>query len=440
MTSEELNKFKRTLVGNRCWKGYKPVKGKRPYSKGSCIRSNGRKADKIASKTRGVDVFVFMKDKFAGTEAEDDIDKISRKNKGRDIGGGTDMRSGLREKQYYFRSNGDATRFIKMVKKLGVMKGYRASYADSANEYPYKSQPLRLNPARCFDVTSTDWEGKESTLVFEKNLKPVCMGQKVRKYIVTGGRAPHKPESTGRVYVSGIGKNGLNREFFPNVFNMKWISSFNLYPIDKVSGQSRLRINGVRKKTWNLGEYGGSIGVKVNQSGTAIEIVADGGETGEFEERLFRWPLDKSRLEMYLNELTTSYYADKIIQWLMAGSWELRSNPDKSLSDKQIERSYKILMRYSRLRKLLNMYDVLELFPKGILVQSIRKDLVTMSLLLKINQYMQADYYNRKLMADQVQGALDTYVDDLEVDLEKDAEKDARAYREVERGVDRQRG
>ena len=25
MTSEELNKFKRTLVGNRCWKGYKPV-------------------------------------------------------------------------------------------------------------------------------------------------------------------------------------------------------------------------------------------------------------------------------------------------------------------------------------------------------------------------------------------------------------------------------
>lgn len=97
-------------------------------------------------KTRGVDVFVFMKDKFAYSEEEDDIDKISRKNKGRDIGGGTDMRTGLREKQYYFRSNGDATRFIKMVKKLGVMKGYRASYADSAREWPYKSKPIRLNP------------------------------------------------------------------------------------------------------------------------------------------------------------------------------------------------------------------------------------------------------------------------------------------------------
>lgn len=110
-------------------------------------RMNGRKADKIADKTRGVDVFVFMKDKFAYSEEEDDIDKISRKNKGRDIGGGTDMRTGLREKQYYFRSNGDATRFIKMVKKLGVMKGYRASYADSAREWPYKSKPIRLNPA-----------------------------------------------------------------------------------------------------------------------------------------------------------------------------------------------------------------------------------------------------------------------------------------------------
>lgn len=324
------------------------MKGKRPYSKGSCIRRNGRKADKIASKTRGVDVFVFMKDKFAGTEAEDDIDKISRKNKGRDIGGGTDMRTGLREKQYYFRSNGDATRFIKMVKKLGVMKGYRASYTSDDSR-----KSLRLNPA------------------------------------------------------------------------------------------PRLQNNGVRKKTWKIGEYavGGIIEAMVNSEGNIVGIRNAEYKTGDtISKQLFRWPLDKSRLEMHLNDLTTSYYADKIIQWLMAGSWELRSNPEKSLSDKQIERSYKILMRYSRLRKLLNMYDVLELFPKGILVQSIRKDLVTMALLLKINQYMQADYYNRKLMADQIQGALDTYVDDLEVDLEKDAEKDARAYREVERGVDRQRG
>ena len=437
MTKEDLRGIQRTLSKNRCWKGYKPVKGKRPYSKGSCIRSNGRKADKIASKTRGVDVFVFMKDKFAGTEAEDDIDKISRKNKGRDIGGGTDMRTGLREKQYYFRSQGDATRFIKMVKKLGVMKGYRASYADSGSEWPYKSQPLRLNPARCFDVTSTDWEGKENTLVYEKSLKPVCVGQKARSFrgdiwTVRGGDAPHKPSSTGRVYVTAV-KDGFNRQFFPTVFKMKWISSFNLYPIDKVSGKSRLRINGVRSKTWKLGEYGGTIKVQVNQSGTAIQVMADGGETGEFEEKMFRWPLDKFKLEMYLNELTTSYYADKIIQWLMAGSWELRSNPAEDFSDEQIERSYKILTRYGRLRRLLKKYDVLELFPAGVRIKLIRKDPETMKLLPQLDEFMLAGNVNRRLIVDRVQGALDAYVDGLEQELERDTRNDARAYREVER-------
>ena len=437
MTKEDLRGIQRTLSKNRCWKGYKPVKGKRPYSKGSCIRSNGRKADKIASKTRGVDVFVFMKDKFAGTEAEDDIDKISRKNKGRDIGGGTDMRTGLREKQYYFRSQGDATRFIKMVKKLGVMKGYRASYADSGSEWPYKSQPLRLNPARCFDVTSTDWEGKESTLVFEKNLKPVCMGQKVRSkktYTVTGGRAPHKPSSSGRVYVKE--SDGFSREFFPTVFKMKWISSFNLYPIDKVSGQSRLRINGGRKKTWKIGEYaiGGIIEAKVNQAGTAIAIRnAEYKDNSTISIRMFRWPLDKFKVEEYLNELTTSYYADKIIQWLMAGSWELRSNPAEDFSDEQIERSYKILTRYGRLRRLLKKYDVLELFPAGVRIKLIRKDPETMKLLPQLDEFMLAGNVNRRLIVDRVQGALDAYVDGLEQELERDARNDARAYREVER-------
>ena len=387
-------------------------------------------------KTRGVDVFVFMKDKFAGTEAEDDIDKISRKNKGRDIGGGTDMRTGLREKQYYFRSNGDATRFIKMVKKLGVMKGYRASYSDSGSEWPYKSQPLRLNPARCFDVTSTDWEGKENTLVYEKSLKPVCVGQKARSFrgdiwTVRGGDAPHKPSSTGRVYVTAV-KDGFNRQFFPTVFKMKWISSFNLYPIDKVSGKSRLRINGGRKKTWKIGEYaiGGIIEAKVNQAGTAIAIRnAEYKDNSTISIRMFRWPLDKFKVEEYLNELTTSYYADKIIQWLMAGSWELRSNP-ATLSDAKLERAYRVLNRYSRLREVLNRYDVLKLFPS---VKMIRDDASTMQLLVMINKYFESTYHGRKLMSDSVQSALDAYVDELEQSLEKDAKDDARAYREVER-------
>ena len=343
MTKEDLRGIQRTLSKNRCWKGYAPVRGKKAYSKGSCRKVRGNPV-----KTRGVDVFVFMKDKFAYSEAENDIDKISRKNKGRDIGGGTDMRTGLREQQYYFRSQGDAVRFMRMVRKLGVTKGYRASYASGDNR-----KSLRLNPAKCDAVTSMDWEEKENTLVYEKSLKPVCVGQKARSFrgdiwTVRGGDAPHKPSSTGRVYVTAV-KNGFNRQFFPTVFKMKWVPSYNLFPVDRVSGQSRLRMNSA------------------------------------------------------------------------------------SFSDEQIERSYKILTRYGRLRRLLKKHDVLELFPAGVRIQLIRKDPETMKLLPQLDEFMLAGNVNRRLIVDRVQGALDAYVDELEQELERDARNDARAYREVER-------
>lgn len=35
-----------------------------------------------------------------------------------------------------------------------------------------------------------------------------------------GGTPPHKPSSTGRVYVRDV--NGNCQEFFPSVFNLKW--------------------------------------------------------------------------------------------------------------------------------------------------------------------------------------------------------------------------
>ena len=38
------------------------------------------------------------------------------------------------------------------------------------------------------------------------------------------------------------------------------------------------------------------------------------GETIEI--RQFRWELDSFKLELYLNELTTSYYASKIRDWV----------------------------------------------------------------------------------------------------------------------------
>lgn len=76
---------------------------------------------------------------------------------------------------------------------------------------------------------------------------------------------------------------------------------------------------GGKKKTWHIGEsaIGGIIAAKVSQNGTAVAIrnaTYHGNET--ISVKLFRWPLDKFSMLVYLNELTTSYYADKIMDWV----------------------------------------------------------------------------------------------------------------------------
>jgi hypothetical protein len=35
---------------------------------------------------------------------------------------------------------------------------------------------------------------------------------------------------------------------------------------------------------------------------------------------MFRWPLDRSAAEMYLNELTTSYYSNVILDWIASAA------------------------------------------------------------------------------------------------------------------------
>lgn len=39
-------------------------------------------------------------------------------------------------------------------------------------------------------------------------------------WTITGGRSPHSPASTGRVWVTSVG--GGDREFYPGVFDLKW--------------------------------------------------------------------------------------------------------------------------------------------------------------------------------------------------------------------------
>lgn len=73
-------------------------------------------------------------------------------------------------------------------------------------------------------VTSEDWSGKTRTLVHEGTGKPVTVGETVTdfrgdKATVTGGEAPHKQGSTGRVYVK---QNEHEAQYFPSVFELEW--------------------------------------------------------------------------------------------------------------------------------------------------------------------------------------------------------------------------
>lgn len=89
-----------------------------------------------------------------------------------------------------------------------------------------------------------------------------------------------------------------------------------------------LRGNPVRTKTWKLGEYGGNIKALVNDSRTAVQIVhSDKPLVAGAYGRLFRWPLDRFELEMYLNNLTTSYYASKVIDWVESVAKGVNNNP-----------------------------------------------------------------------------------------------------------------
>ena len=73
------------------------------------------------------------------------------------------------------------------------------------------------------------------------------------------------------------------------------------------------------KKTFKIGEYcvGGIIHVKTSNDGNSVGIVnSDFTTNAQIGVRVFRWPLDLFDIEVYLNDLTSSYYASKIIDWI----------------------------------------------------------------------------------------------------------------------------
>lgn len=68
-------------------------------------------------------------------------------------------------------------------------------------------------------ITKDGW-----TLVYEPNGSPVLIGEILEShqgdmYRIVDGRPPHKPSSGGFVWTAD------NREFYPSVFDLKWVRS-----------------------------------------------------------------------------------------------------------------------------------------------------------------------------------------------------------------------
>jgi hypothetical protein len=82
-------------------------------------------------------------------------------------------------------------------------------------------------------IRSKDYAGRTCELVHVKTGKPISEGTAVtlrddEHWQITGGRAPHHPGSTGRVYVRLLDIAESERqlrttEFFPGVVDAQWV-------------------------------------------------------------------------------------------------------------------------------------------------------------------------------------------------------------------------
>lgn len=76
---------------------------------------------------------------------------------------------------------------------------------------------------KALDAYITDGACREWRLIYEDSTEGVLKNTKAADFrghvdTIVGGRAPHKPSSTGRVWTAD------GREYFPSVFDMKWVN------------------------------------------------------------------------------------------------------------------------------------------------------------------------------------------------------------------------
>lgn len=83
-----------------------------------------------------------------------------------------------------------------------------------------------------FPIVSTDYAGRQCMLRPSGNATTHAIGvgrivtsYRGEKYVVTGGTAPHKASSSGRVYVKPYPAHpdDADLEYFPAVFDLVWV-------------------------------------------------------------------------------------------------------------------------------------------------------------------------------------------------------------------------
>lgn len=92
-------------------------------------------------------------------------------------------------------------------------------------------------------ITSTDYQGEAMTLVDENTFAPILVGEvrtsREERYAIVGGRAPHKPGSSGRVGVCAPGGTEADFEFYPSVVGAKWMHDSTLAAVAAVAPKAR---------------------------------------------------------------------------------------------------------------------------------------------------------------------------------------------------------
>ena len=81
----------------------------------------------------------------------------------------------------------------------------------------------------------------------------------------------------------------------------------------------------MKMKTWKIGEYcsGGILRAKANGETIKIEVI-DWNTKEILETRVFG-RLHEMPMQTFLYDVTTSFYADKVVEWVKTNAWKDRS-------------------------------------------------------------------------------------------------------------------